>query len=93
MRAGRDVLRQIVYNKRMEEEFDREIDLSGLRCPLPVLRVKKALGEMRPGGVLRAFATDPGAAEDIPAFLKQSGNTLRETASAPGGRFFIIVKR
>ena len=53
--------------------IDTEIDLSGLRCPLPVLRVKKALGEMASGGVLRAFATDPGAAEDIPAFIRQTG--------------------
>lgn len=63
---------------------DLDIDLSGLRCPLPVLRVKKALGELAPGGVLRAYTTDPSAAEDIPAFVKQAGHKLREMQPAEG---------
>ena len=77
----------------MDAKADLEIDLRGLRCPLPVLRVKKALGEIPPGGVLRVFATDPGAKEDIPAFLKQSGNELRETFAAEGGQYFVIAKK
>lgn len=77
----------------MQMHIDAEIDLSGLRCPLPVLRVKKALGELAAGGVLRAFATDPGAAEDIPAFLKQTGHTLREVIPHNDGHYFVIVKQ
>lgn len=76
----------------MTEEVT-EIDLTGLRCPLPVLRVKKALGEMPAGGVLRAFATDPGAAEDIPAFIEQAGHLLREVSPGEGGNYFVIVKQ
>lgn len=75
------------------EKFDADIDLRGLRCPLPVLRVKKALGDIPPGGVLRAFATDPGAAEDIPAFIKQTGHSLREMTPHDGGHYFVIVKQ
>ena len=76
-----------------EKKFDIDIDLSGLRCPLPVLRVKKALGEIAPGGVLRAFVTDPGATEDIPAFIKQAGHAMREIVPHNNGNFFVIVKR
>lgn len=72
---------------------DNEINLSGLSCPLPVLRVKKALSEMAAGGRLRAFATDPGSAEDIPAFLRQAGHTLESVDKNNGGFLFTIVKR
>ena len=74
-------------------KIDLEIDLRGLRCPLPVLRVKKALGELPPGGVLRAFADDPGAAQDIPAFIGQTGHEMREVSAGDGGCHFVIVKK
>ena len=77
----------------MEIKADLEIDLRGLRCPLPVLRVKKALGEIGAGGVLRAFADDPGAAEDIPAFVKMAGHEMRGVSAADGGRYFVVVKK
>lgn len=73
--------------------IDAEIDLRGLRCPLPVLRVKKALGELPPGGVLRAFATDPGAAQDIPAFIGQTAHELREISPHEDGHYFVVVKK
>ncbi len=57
-------------------EFDRDLDVKGLNCPLPILRTKKALAEMDSGQVLRVQATDPGAQKDFPAFAKQTGNEL-----------------
>ncbi len=77
----------------MNNDAQTEIDLSGLRCPLPVLRVKKALAEMPAGGRLRALATDPGSAEDIPAFLRQAGHTLESAVCENGMHIFVIVKR
>lgn len=74
-------------------QADTEIDLRGLRCPLPVLRVKKALGEMQVGHVLRVFATDPAAAQDIPAFVKQAGHALHNMQASEDGNFFWIVKK
>lgn len=56
--------------------FDRELDVQGLNCPLPILRTKKTLAEMESGQVLRVLATDAGALKDFPAFAKQTGNTL-----------------
>ena len=59
-------------------EFNQELDVRGLKCPLPILRSKKALATMQSGEVLRVIATDPGAAKDFPAFAKQTGNDLVE---------------
>ncbi len=57
-------------------EFDRDLDVKGLNCPLPILRTKKTLAEMTSGQVLRVLATDPGSLKDFPAFAKQTGNEL-----------------
>lgn len=57
-------------------EFDRDLDVKGLNCPLPILRTKKALAEMASGQILRVQATDSGALKDFPAFAKQTGNEL-----------------
>lgn len=59
-------------------EFDRDLDVKGLNCPLPILRTKKTLAEMETGQILRIQATDPGALKDFPAFAKQTGNELLE---------------
>ncbi len=59
-------------------EFDRDLDVKGLNCPLPILRTKKTLAEMESGQVLRVMATDPGSLKDFPAFARQTGNELVE---------------
>lgn len=56
--------------------FDRELDVKGLNCPLPILRTKKTLADMESGQILRVMATDPGSLKDFPAFAKQTGNEL-----------------
>ncbi|MDP3038020.1 MAG: sulfurtransferase TusA family protein, partial [Rhodocyclaceae bacterium] len=60
--------------------FDKELDARGLNCPLPILRAKKALGELTSGQVLRILATDPGSVKDFVAFAKQTGNELLSSA-------------
>ncbi len=57
-------------------EFNKEIDTSGLNCPLPILKAKKALNEMTTGQVLKVIATDPGSWRDFEAFARQTGNEL-----------------
>jgi tRNA 2-thiouridine synthesizing protein A len=59
-------------------EIDRDLDVKGLNCPLPILRTKKALAEMETGQVLRVRATDPGSVKDFAAFARQTGNELLE---------------
>ena len=72
--------------------FDKDLDARGLNCPLPILRTKKALGELQSGQVLRIVATDPGSVKDFAAFCKQTGNELLSTAEA-GGEFTFFMKK
>ncbi len=72
--------------------FDQELDASGLNCPLPILRAKKALGTLEAGQVLRIIATDPGSVKDFEAFAKQTGNELMESGEE-GGKFVFLIKK
>ena len=73
-------------------DFDQELDASGLNCPLPILRAKKALGGMEAGQVLRIIATDPGSVKDFEAFAKQTGNELMSSGEE-GGKFLFLIKK
>ena len=72
--------------------FDVELDTSGLNCPLPVLKARKALSQMSAGQRLHLIVTDLGAAQDIPAFSKMTGNPLIETGKKEDKLFFILEK-
>ena len=72
--------------------FDNELNASGLNCPLPILKAKKALGGMSAGQVLRIIATDPGSVMDFQAFSKQTGNELLESGEQDGKFVFLIKK-
>jgi tRNA 2-thiouridine synthesizing protein A len=72
--------------------FDKELDARGLNCPLPILRAKKALGEVSSGQVLKILSTDPGSVKDFAAFAKQTGNELLSTAES-GGEFSFLMKK
>lgn len=72
--------------------FDQELDASGLNCPLPILRAKKALNGMTAGQILHIIATDPGSVKDFEAFAKQTGNELQESREE-GGKFYFLMKK
>jgi tRNA 2-thiouridine synthesizing protein A len=72
--------------------FDQELDASGLNCPLPVLRTKKALTGLQSGQVLHVIATDPGSFKDIPVFAKQTGNALLHLEELEGKYHYFIKK-
>jgi tRNA 2-thiouridine synthesizing protein A len=76
----------------MMANFDQELDASGLNCPLPILRAKKALTGMQSGKILRIVATDPGSVKDFEAFAKQTGNQLLESGEE-GGKFVFLLKK
>lgn len=72
--------------------FDTEIDTSGLNCPLPLLKAKKALSTMQVGQRLRVIATDPGAFIDIPVYCEISVHQLIESSELDDKLIFIIEK-
>ncbi len=72
---------------------DKIINLRGLKCPLPALRARKALGGMKSGEVLVAECTDPLTVIDIPNLLNQTGDELVETARSDELITFRIRKR
>ena len=77
-------------------EFQKDLDARGLKCPLPILRAKKALTDMVSGDVLRVQATDPGSVRDFNAFARQTGNTLlshEEHAQAEPKEFVFYLQR
>lgn len=68
------------------------LDTSGLDCPLPVLRLKKVIGELPAGATLEVRATDPGAVEDFRAFCRSAGHQLVEWSEREGVLTFRIRK-
>jgi TusA-related sulfurtransferase len=77
----------------MDIEVSKEVDARGLKCPLPILRAKKALNDMAPGQVLKVLATDPGSPRDFQAFARQTGNELVKLTESPGNEFAMFVRR
>lgn len=73
--------------------FDKEFDASGLSCPLPILKTKKALADMASGQVLKLVATDSGAIKDMQAFADQTGNILLSTEEVNGAYTFYMKKK
>ncbi len=59
-----------------EIKADLKLNLEGLLCPIPVVKVSQAIKNLPVGGVLEATATDPGVLADIPAWAKSTGNEV-----------------
>jgi tRNA 2-thiouridine synthesizing protein A len=71
---------------------DQTLDASGLNCPLPILKTKKALQKMESGQVLEVISTDAGSIKDIEAFCNQTGNKLISTEEVAGKYIFTIER-
>jgi tRNA 2-thiouridine synthesizing protein A len=72
---------------------EKIMNLRGLKCPLPALRVKKALAGLKSGDVIVAECTDPLAAIDIPNLLRQTGDKMEGKEEAAGVMRFRIRKK
>jgi tRNA 2-thiouridine synthesizing protein A len=73
-------------------DFDTEIDTSGLNCPLPLLKAKKALSTMQVGQRLRLIATDRATFIDIPVYCEISVHQLIDSSEIEDKLIFIIEK-
>ena len=74
------------------EEAAKALDLRGLKCPLPVLKTRKAMQPMQPRQRLWVETTDPLAVIDIPAFCNENGHSLIETEEHQGFHRFLVEK-
>lgn len=72
---------------------DRTVDARGLNCPLPILRTKKALNDMRSGQLIRITATDPASVRDFQAFARQTGNELLDHGEDDGAFWFLMRRK
>ena len=66
------------------------LDLRGLKCPLPALLAKKALGKLAPGANLLVLADDPMAAVDIPYMCHREGHTCEGVTARDGHSEFSL---
>jgi tRNA 2-thiouridine synthesizing protein A len=84
------------FSQEPRSEFmncDKELDVRGLNCPLPILRTKKSLVDMATGQVLKIIATDPGSVIDFQVFADQTGNELLSLSETAGEFLFYMKKR
>ncbi len=71
----------------------RLLDATGLTCPMPLLKAKKALNAMAGNEVLKILATDPGSVRDFQVFAEQSGNTLLESRQDGDTYVYLLRKK
>jgi tRNA 2-thiouridine synthesizing protein A len=71
---------------------DQTLDCSGLACPMPILKTKKAVDALEMGQVLKMIATDAGATSDIEAWTQKTGHEL-VASEKDGDKFVFYIKR
>jgi len=75
-----------------EIKINKTLDLKGLACPQPVIRVSKGIKEIAVGQILEAITTDPGSLSDFPAWARTSGNEILKTEQGDGLIKFLIKR-
>lgn len=68
------------------------VDARGHRCPVPTLRLQKALEAAGPGARIRLLADDPLARLDVPHFAAEAGAELLEAREEAGGFSFLVAR-
>lgn len=68
------------------------LDATGLNCPMPLLKAKKALNELAPGDRLEVIATDPGSVRDFRVFSEQSGHALLVSRQEDDRYYYLLQK-
>jgi tRNA 2-thiouridine synthesizing protein A len=74
-------------------EVDRELDVCGYNCPIPLLRLKKELAQMAAGEVVRVYATDPGSKIDFLVYMDATGHQMIHQEENPDRFTFVIRKK
>ncbi len=71
---------------------DQVLDLKGLLCPMPVVKLQLAIKKLSAGAIVEGIATDPGVMADIPAWSRTSGNELL-SIQQQGKEYHFVVKK
>lgn len=90
MTDGKDTRKARVYPSG--ERPAVTVDAIGLLCPLPVLKLQKALRGLAPGACAELTATDPASRIDVPHFCNEAGHALREMREADGTFVYLVEK-
>ena len=79
----------------MSEEIkvEKVMDLKGLACPMPVVKVSRGIKEVEIGQIIEAVTTDPGSLADFPAWARTSGNEVVKTDQGDGVIRFYIKRK
>lgn len=74
-------------------ECDHKLNCKGLSCPLPILKLSKAMKGVKVGETLELISTDPGAVDDVPKWCKKSSNKLLKVSEVDGIYHFVVEKK
>lgn len=74
-------------------EIKETLDTKGLSCPMPMMKLAKAIKGINSGEVLEMLGTDPGTKSDLPKWCAKSGNTLLEGTDLEGGVFRFLIQK
>lgn len=74
-------------------EINKTLDCKGLSCPMPMMKLSKAMKELNSGEVLEMLGTDPGTKSDLPNWCKKTGNELLVQEDIEGGVTRAVIKK
>jgi tRNA 2-thiouridine synthesizing protein A len=77
----------------METKFDQTLDCKGLSCPMPMMKLAKAMKGLKAGEVLEMLGTDPGTKSDLPKWCDKTGNEIISEEEHDGGVFRYLIKK
>lgn len=77
----------------MNVEIKETLDVKGLSCPMPMMKLAKAMKGMKSNEVLEMLGTDPGTKSDLPRWCGKSGNTLLDESELDGGVFRFLIQK
>ncbi|MFO8087065.1 MAG: sulfurtransferase TusA family protein [Bacteroidales bacterium] len=74
-------------------EIKETLDCKGLSCPMPMMKLSKAMKKLKAGDILEMLGTDPGTKADIPSWCEKTGNKLLEQEELEGGVTRMLIQK
>ncbi|MCK5339094.1 MAG: sulfurtransferase TusA family protein [Bacteroidales bacterium] len=77
----------------MDIKIDETLDCKGLSCPMPMMKLAKAIKGLNSGEILEMLGTDPGTKSDLPKWSEKTGNTIVEQGEVESGVFRFLIQK